>query len=345
MSRRTLVRLDVAEMITTEPPPVAWVAKDLVVREGVTLLSGEPGVGKSMLGMTLGVSVASGTTFLSEPTEAGVVMYVDAENGRAEAHRRIRAMGLELEDASKFHYLVSAEHDLIRDRAEIVGHAESIEPTLVVIDSLRSLWSGDENDSGAAAQVMETAAALARVTKAGVLVLHHVPKNSTSAYRGSSAFAGAAEVVATLRRSGGSEGASKTLTLAIEKCRPENPASDRYVEVGFVEGILAVEKAGKPGAPARVNADLKQRLLDALPANPGRMTQGHACRVVGRDTTDKSVRKALAGLQAQGIADRDDAGWYLVAEGVYSSTTPTPGDSTPPNPADLDYSTVLKEVP
>lgn len=345
MNRRTLERLDVAEMIITEPSPVAWVAKGLVVREGVTLLSGEPGVGKSMLAMTLGISVASGTAFLSEPTTSGVVMYVDAENGRTEVHRRLYAMGLDIDDASKFHYLVSAEHDLIRNRAEIVEYAESIEPTLVVVDSLRSLWRGDENDSGSAAQVMETPAAIARATKAGVLVLHHVPKNSLSAYRGSSALGGAAEIVATLRRSGGSEGGSKPLTLAIEKCRPDKPAPDRYVEVGFADGILAVEKAGEPKSLAPVKADLKQRLLGVLPADPGRMTQGEACRAVGRDSTDRTVRGALLGLQEGGIADRDSGGWFLVATGVYASDTPTSEGSTPPTSRSVDYASVVKAVP
>ena len=343
MNKPTLERIDLAHMLTTPPPPVRWVAEGLVLREGVTLLSGEPGVGKSMLGMTLGVCVARGTPFLGGATAAGTVMYVDAENGTSEVHRRVQAMGLAVRDAGQFHYLTSREHDMIQHRSEIIAYAEEINPTLIVLDSFRSLWRGDENDSNAAAHVMQTAVALTRTTGAGVLILHHVPKNTSTSYRGSSAFGGAVEVIATLRRTGASGPATKTLTLGVDKCRVSAEVPDRYMHINITDGVLAISESDKQVATP-VREELRELLLGVIPFDPDRISQGDACRAVDRGTKDRSVRDALTSLQDQGVVNRDDAGWYQPSGGVYSLSTPTPGGSTPPQTLGFDDSGVSLEV-
>lgn len=327
MTAPTLKRLDLAAMLKTPPPSLDWVAEGLVVAGGVTLLSGEPGVGKSMLGMALGVRVAGGGKSSTTRQQPALVMYVDAENGMDEAHRRVHGLGLRADDAGLFHYLIATEHDMIRDRDEIVAYARRERPRLIVLDSLRSLWRGDENDSRSAAQVMETAVALARNSGAGVLVLHHVSKNTASSYRGSTAFGAAVEIVATIRRAGDASPDEMAVTLAVDKCRCAPRPADRRLVINCSDGALEVRDGRDRVAPVR--DDLLKVLMEVLPSDPHRMSQNDACRVIGRPEGDRSLRKALKLLQSGGIADRDDAGWFLTEGGVSSAQTPTPSVGTP----------------
>jgi hypothetical protein len=341
MSAPRLIPLDVAQMIATPPPRLEWVAAGLVVRGGVTMLSGSPGVGKSMLALMLGVSIVNGERFLDDATARGRVLYVDAENGRAEAHRRIHGLGLRADAADRLRYLTvndqtedGGRFDLSADIGELIGEATEHGADYIVLDSLRSLWGGIENESHTAILPMLAAARLARTARAGVMLLHHLDKGATAAYRGSSAFAGAAEIVATLRpdprtkreeTEAEADPELRCITIAKCRCAPEPPP--RWLRLASESGITIIEKADRPPVPER-SAPARDRLTGAilheLPADPARMTISTLASRVGVEPSSGSIKRVLRELIAQGRVVRDERGYAITGNAEAGANGPTP---------------------
>lgn len=86
--------LDVAAMVAERAPPVAWQIDRLAVRGDVTVLTGDPGAGKSVLALALAGAVARGESIAGIGCENGSALCVDAENGRREIHRRLHSLGI-----------------------------------------------------------------------------------------------------------------------------------------------------------------------------------------------------------------------------------------------------------
>ena len=138
-----------------------------VVPGAAILFSGEPGVGKSTLLLDAAArGAASGAR----------VLYVSGEESTGQIRMRAERTGA-LRDTL---YLAS-ETDL----ATVLGHIESVDPALVIVDSVQTLAS-DQVDGGAGgpAQVREVAAALIRVAKdrgTPVILVGHVTKDGSVA--------------------------------------------------------------------------------------------------------------------------------------------------------------------
>lgn len=133
----------------------------------VTLLYGEPGIGKSTL--ALQVAAAAGRGGLS-------VLYVAAEESAAQVSRRAARL-----DARADGCQVVSTTDL----ASAVAATEELRPDLLVIDSVQALAdSGVASPSGSAAQVASCAGLLARLAKAegpATVLVGHVTKDGALA--------------------------------------------------------------------------------------------------------------------------------------------------------------------
>src|ERR1700677_4718213 len=94
-----------------------------LVPGAVLLLAGEPGVGKSTLLLEAGALVAA----------SGPVLYVTGEASAAQVRMRADRIGLVSEQL-----FVAAETDL----DAIVTHVETVQPRLLIIDSVQTIAAG-----------------------------------------------------------------------------------------------------------------------------------------------------------------------------------------------------------
>jgi hypothetical protein len=132
--------LDMAEMPSTEPP-----AEPLLVGGNVTMVAGREGQGKSMLALALAAAIGDGATVAGIGCAPGRVLYIDAENGPGEIHRRVHGLGVR---PGTLVYAEANGFDLRTDFAEIEALVAQHQPSVLMLDSLRSLAPGlDENDS------------------------------------------------------------------------------------------------------------------------------------------------------------------------------------------------------
>jgi len=308
-----LRRLDLAHMVREDPPPVPWVVEGLVVRGALTVLNGREGEGKSLLAMALAAGVVTGQDEGGLACEQGRVVIVDAENGENEIHRRVRT--LELPDGS-VELFEAQGFDLRSDLGELAAVLERSRPDLLILDSYRTLWGGEENDSREVAAVLDPLRNLVRRYDAGALLLHHSGKIN-GAYRGSTAIGASAELGFGLTRLADDPDPTRCY-LETWKCRPAARPPRRWMRLAVEGGRVFIDAAeppdseaaddARPKAPAR--EALAPVVLAALPG-PGDSpaTRADLARACGRGAKDRSVGRVLDELASTGQAERTENGW------------------------------------
>jgi DNA repair protein RadA/Sms len=137
-----------------------------LVLGSVTLLGGDPGIGKSTMLLQAGDALSSATSTL----------YVTGEESLRQVSLRARRLGV--------------VGDSLRLLAEtgieaIIEHAQASGARVLIIDSIQTMHDAEvESSPGSATQVRETAAALVRFAKStgvSVLIIGHVTKEGVIA--------------------------------------------------------------------------------------------------------------------------------------------------------------------
>ena len=156
------------------PVPIAELSRVLgggLVPGSVTLLGGEPGIGKSTLLTQLAGALSA---------SLGRVLYVSGEESLRQLSMRARRLGLGLNGAQDSLFLL-AETQLER----ILATVDQLDPTLLIIDSIQTAHSDAVNSApGMIGQIRECASQLQGRAKAGalsVLLVGHVTKEGSIA--------------------------------------------------------------------------------------------------------------------------------------------------------------------
>ena len=222
--------------------PPSWLVKGMLPQQGIGLLFGESGAGKTFLAIHTALCVATGVPFFGNRTRQGGVLYVAAEGGSSVIPRMNAAAGKMPPDKAPIRIVTEAPN-LSRDgkpmalTATIDDAAADFEKAgsrlaLIVIDTWHAaLGGGDENsaaDSGVALAPLREAA---ERHGALVLVLHHPGKDVERGARGSNALPAAADAIIALKvpGHGGSVGkpSDAVRTASVTKLR------DGETGVGF----------------------------------------------------------------------------------------------------------------
>ncbi|HEX7011108.1 MAG TPA: DNA repair protein RadA [Steroidobacteraceae bacterium] len=132
-----------------------------LVLGSVTLLGGDPGIGKSTMLLQAGDAISRATSTL----------YVTGEESLRQVSLRARRLGV-VGDSLQLLAETSVE--------TILAHAQNVKARVLVIDSIQTMHSENaETSPGSATQVRESAAALVRFAKSSgvsVLIIGHVTK-------------------------------------------------------------------------------------------------------------------------------------------------------------------------
>lgn len=205
---RGLTRID-AQEFKEPPPPVPWIIEGFVAQGALTLLAGVGGLGKSSLALALAAASAKGESYCAgfRVAQELPMMYVDAENGIYEMHRRAHQFGI-------FDGFYEFEGNLEEHEPSLSIHASEAGPAFIVLDSCRKLYPDmDEDNSKSVLPILSRLQVLARETDCGILLLHHTTKGG-GIFRGSGEFQNRPEITVTMKRD--SHGSR---FLDWEKCR------------------------------------------------------------------------------------------------------------------------------
>src|SRR5437868_5972548 len=73
---------------------IEWLIADIIPLNGITLISGPSGTGKSWLSYAVGGAVAHGQPFLGQTVEQRLVLYLDRENPLAIVKRNLNDLAI-----------------------------------------------------------------------------------------------------------------------------------------------------------------------------------------------------------------------------------------------------------
>lgn len=199
-----------------------WRVDELLPFEGMGVLYGPPGCGKTFLALDLGLSVATGRQWMDQAVEQCAVVYVASEGGRRAARNRI--VGWQYEtgvfDTPAFE-CASANFALPASAAPLIAAIKDrgVMPGLVIVDTLnQNFGGGDENSAQDMGQFVTQVKKIQRDLGCFVLVLHHSGKDASRGARGHSTLLGAVDFEATIETGNSADGTT-TRSFKVTKNR------------------------------------------------------------------------------------------------------------------------------
>lgn len=186
--------------------PIDWAVKGLIPTNGVTVLYGASGSGKTFLAAHLALCIASGADFLKHRVNKGKVVYIAAESPTS-LERRLAVM-YQLNKTGYGGYEFVGDEvsiyqggiDLFRKDeamaliAAIKNFHEMLDPVGVcIIDTLAAAFGGIDENSNDMATVVKIAEYIQRELFCPVVIIHHTGKDTTRGLRGHSSLRGGIE--------------------------------------------------------------------------------------------------------------------------------------------------------
>lgn len=316
----TLLNLD--EILANPPPDpdFAWGNQQGGYIELGTLcvLHGDGGLGKSLIGQGLCRRYTLGKEWLGQTTQGGVALYLDGENSLAEIARRLYSFEFRPGDHQlkygrvQFPILLDpAAGEQLMDELILDTGA-----TLIVLDSQRALWGGDEREQLEVRPMYDMLARVAEKHLVAILLIHH--DNKSGIYSGSTDINAAVVSRIHLEKHDPKNRKDRRRVLWHEKSRsgPEQEPVSFTVDKS-TDGLLTFEiheydtqtKTTTPGAAPRhgMRERIETLLQDRVPR-----TRSEVARELGIDPANGTLRRAWDDLHAEhALTSTDNQHWTL----------------------------------
>jgi hypothetical protein len=199
-------------------PAQGWLVRGVLPKNGLGLVYGQSGSGKSFLALDLCGCILRGRPWYGQRVTTGNIIYIA---GEGHLRNRLRAyMAQHAVAAGELSGLrIINTHLNLRDpKADLVDLLRELKDSaaelggvaLVVIDTLNSVMgAGDENESSDMGAMIEAARKIGAAANASVLYVHHSGKDETRGARGHSSLKGALDAELYVKR----EEHQRTVTL------------------------------------------------------------------------------------------------------------------------------------
>ncbi|MGF3026952.1 AAA family ATPase [Methylobacterium aquaticum] len=233
-----------------EPP--RYLVKNMLPAEGVTILGGQSGAGKTFIAVDLATSLATGEPFFGRRVVERVGTVILAAEGAGTMEGRVTAARMELTDEACLPITWLGAVGNLANPAEVAALQPRIQAAerrfrerfgvrlgLIVIDTLAAAFAlKDENDAAEAQAALRNMRMLGDALGAVVLPVHHYGKTEDTGLRGSSAFRGGADAVLSVlaeRNQVTGDVGRRSLNLAKTRFGQEGPIAGfelRFVQLG-----------------------------------------------------------------------------------------------------------------
>jgi len=175
---------DVSELIGWNLPYPQFYIQDILPKEGVMLVYGDPKIKKSWLVQHIAYSLATGDEWLGFGTEQARVLLANFEISYIAYAWRLKDMARNfnlqpqmLYETTHMLWYLEEEEKFNRFRAEI---RETL-PNVIIIDCLAASYGGDENSGQQMADWIRRVSELRAENNSSPIVVHHTNKNMLTA--------------------------------------------------------------------------------------------------------------------------------------------------------------------
>ena len=186
-------------------PPLQWVVKGALPRNGIAAIYGPSGCGKSFLVLDMAHAIANGRRWFGLRTTACPIVYVCLE-GQSGLSQRVRAINLQSLNDVRIYVITQpcsfANSVDIHDLIEVIKLHKAING-IVIIDTLNGAMPGsDENSSADMGKIIAMSKQLQTAIGGLILLVHHTGKDSSRGMRGHSSLFAAMDAAIEVKRNG-----------------------------------------------------------------------------------------------------------------------------------------------
>ncbi len=297
--RQAVKVMSFAELMKLEP--AKWHVQHLFHAQGLVVVYGPPGCGKSFLVLSIALAISTGTPWFGREVQRGPVLYIAAEGNRG-LPPRIRAAlqdsGLPEADLEHRFLTVGAAIQFL-DPVDFESLRSAIAempvaPGLIIIDTLaRCMAAGDENSARDMGAFVGACDLLRTDFRASVVIVHHSGKSEGAVERGSSALRGATDTTLAVTKVEGG------LRLVCEKQKE----AESFQPIEFTLQPVTVALHGE----GEVTTSCKLVLREAAAVHSGATLKEAQAKIL----------RTLAGPLMSGEASKSE---LLKATGISSTT-------------------------
>lgn len=294
-----------AELIATELPDPRWAVPDLIP-EGMVILAGRPKKGKSLLALSAGIGVASGTPVLGffEVYEAGEVLFVALEDFERRLQDRLGDMLGKRPAPPNLEFWTACPRIGQGFKEEIEGWLLSKRnPRMIVLDTYQRVRPAPKGgDKNTYAVDYEDAAELQRIAidhRVSIVLIQHTRKpvaggDPFDEIMGTTGNSAAADALMVLQTERGRADAKLFVTgrdlAETEHAMSQDPTTGKWIRIGDAgdlrrsEGrqtvLTALRTASETGLTPREIADFTKQRVGTVRSLLSRMK--HVNEVVER---------------------------------------------------------------
>jgi hypothetical protein len=276
-------------MADVQPERVNWLWPDRIARGAVTLLVGDPGLGKSMLTVDLAARVSSGTAWPDDrdtPQESGDVVILSAEDDPSRTIRpRLDAAGA---DVSRIRLLAGVRtfdpkspdksRDALWTLEDVAALDVAIRDTpdckLVIIDPVSAYMGGtDSHTNSDVRALLYPLSELARERDVAIVAVTHLRKGEGSALHrsiGSVAFVASARAAWVVAKDREDDTGRRRLLLSLK-----NNLSEERTGLAF---YIARQPFTAAASVSWLDGEVSRTADEVLAAGPRRGDGGKAAR-------------------------------------------------------------------
>lgn len=305
------------ELVSGDLEPIDWLVEGLIPAQGLVVIGGDAGEGKSWLAEYIAGCVAAGKPVLGQfSITQGPVVYVDEESHSSLLKRRLQklAAGLEVPDDIPVTFLVQrgVKIDTEDGLEDLLSVLEGEKPRLVIFDSLVRVHSANENVAGEMAKVMAAFREISRRSGCAVVFTHHVRKRSMF-NRASQRLRGTTDIRAAVDGHIHLHPTSDTTRKLVEheKSRFSQPLEPFQIEIVDDEAgtatflrYLGPGEAGPGEAPRRRREVAKELIVEMLDPEES-MTRQQIIALCRGQAGERAVGDALIELDAERVLVRE----------------------------------------
>lgn len=318
----TLLDLDALLAYPPPDPDFAWGNQTggYVEIGTCAVLHGDGGLGKSLIGQGLCRRYTLGKEWLgqSTPEGGGIALYLDGENSEAEIARRLYSFQFRPGDNKLCYGRVHMPIllDPAAGEALLLQLIAETGASLIVLDSQRALWGGDEREQMEIRPLYDMLARIAENIQVAILLIHH--DNKSGLYSGSTDINAAVSSRLHLERKS-KDKKDRRRILWHEKSR-SGPEQEPVIfsvhknQDDILEFTIhndddtsddTQERSPKP------RNELRDRILYLL-LDGGRFKRAEAARALGVDPKSGTFRRAWSELDNEGqITETGDGTWEI----------------------------------
>ena len=281
----------VSDILNAEIEAEPWVLDGLIGLGQLSILTAQPGRGKTTVAWHLVRAVVKGETFLERDIQKGGVCFMSLEEGVDSVAGAYERLGIEATDQIRVLFGDAVRADPI---GYLTRHIEMHRPSLIIADTMAQLLQIENlSDYSETSSMMGQLLDLCRkqrpdgTPRPHIMLLHHAGKSEGAVFLGSTAIQAAVDLHLHLEKQSGGTDAR---ILTAEKQRAGQDTFPRTILTMTPEGNLETNTIEIDGSKAEaVQSDLgelmmawladqdgpqkQQDIYDAMPGNRGQKSK------------------------------------------------------------------------